>query len=102
MVLVSLASFIPTYSKCCVLIPAEKCFSAELEQCYVGETCEIQHHSNATEGGTPNGLCVCLKNHKRNKEGYCMPMKPHPQLPTPAKVNSDKSSSSCKYIIHRT
>lgn len=70
------------------------CFSAVLDQCVVGETCEIQHNTNATEGGTPNGLCVCLKNHKRNKDGYCIPLKPHPQLPTPAKVNSDSKSSS--------
>ncbi|KAE8748074.1 hypothetical protein FOCC_FOCC005269 [Frankliniella occidentalis] len=79
--------------QCNAEVTERKCFSTELEQCWTGETCEI-HHYHAGQGGLPDGICVCLGDHKRNEEGYCIPVKPHPRLPTPAKVNSDTKSSS--------
>ncbi|KAK3914614.1 Scavenger receptor cysteine-rich type 1 protein M130 [Frankliniella fusca] len=78
--------------QCSAKVTERKCFSTELEQCWVGETCEIQ--VQAGQGGSHDGVCVCLGGHQRNEEGYCIPIKPHPSLPTPAKVNSDTKSSS--------
>lgn len=72
-------------------VTERRCFSTELNECWTGESCVVQ--KQVTQGGEKDGICVCLRNHQRNEEGYCLPVKVNP-LPTPAQVNSDSKSSS--------
>ena len=92
------------YSSLCLLailciaqgdvVKERRCYSTELQQCWVGESCVIQTGTHPAQGGEPDGLCTCLRSHQRDDRGYCMPVKPHPALPTPAQVNSTTKSSS--------